>query len=69
MKQAIQNVMDQNPVNSSVTVTVSIISKYDDYRIEIRHADTQQLIWRAWDFEQDFLTELQRELARHPQIK
>jgi len=65
MKQAIQNVLDQNPVNSSVTVTVSAVSKYDDYRIEIRHADTQQLIWRAWDFEKDFLTDLQCELANY----
>jgi len=51
--------------NSSVTVTVSAVSKYDDYRIEIRHADTQQLIWRAWDFEKDFLTDLQCELANY----
>lgn len=65
MKHAIQNVLNQNPVNSSVTVTVSSVSKYDDYRIEIRHADTQQLIWRAWDFETDFLTDLQRELAHY----
>ena len=38
--------------------------KYDDHQVEIREADTNLLIWRAWDFEPDFEYNFKQQLQR-----
>ena len=51
MKDVLKNLP---PLVDTVTVKVANVTKYDDHQVEIREADTNLLIWRAWDFEPDF---------------
>lgn len=63
-KQDIQNLIAAYKLCDAVNVTVSDVTKYDDSRVEIRRADTGQLIWRAWDFEEGFLNDLHLNLKK-----
>ncbi|WP_104123528.1 DUF905 family protein [Escherichia coli] len=51
-------------VLDTVTVKVANVTKYDDHQVEIREADTNLLIWRAWDFEPDFEYNFKQQLQR-----
>ncbi|EHZ0788430.1 DUF905 family protein [Escherichia coli] len=64
-KQDIQNLIAAYKLSDAVNVTVSDVTKYDDSRVEIRRADTGQLIWRAWDFEEGFLNDLHSNLKQY----
>ncbi|HAW2552872.1 TPA: DUF905 domain-containing protein [Escherichia coli] len=57
MKDLLKNLP---PLVDTVTVKVANVTKYDDHQVEIREADTNLLIWRAWDFEYNFKQQLQR---------
>nr|WP_274944933.1 DUF905 family protein [Salmonella enterica]WCS70392.1 hypothetical protein [Salmonella enterica subsp. enterica serovar Rissen] len=53
-----------SPLVDTVTVKVANVTKYDDHQVEIREADTNLLIWRAWDFEPDFEYNFKQQLQR-----
>ncbi|MDD8892020.1 DUF905 domain-containing protein [Escherichia coli] len=52
------------PLVDTVTVKVANVTKHDDHQVEIREADTNLLIWRAWDFEPDFEYNFKQQLQR-----
>ncbi|EPR9400755.1 DUF905 family protein [Escherichia coli] len=64
-KQDIQKLIAEYNLSDAVNVTVSDVTKYDDSRVVIRRADTGQLIWRAWDFEEGFLSDLHSNLKQY----
>ncbi len=45
-----------------VTVSMADVSRYGDIQVEIRVEG--RLDWRAWSFEPDFLTDLERHLSQ-----
>ncbi|ECB2300193.1 DUF905 domain-containing protein [Salmonella enterica subsp. enterica serovar Saintpaul] len=61
MKDVLKNLP---PLVDTVTVKVANVTKYDDNQVEIREADTNLLIWRAWDFEPDFEYNFKQQLQR-----
>jgi hypothetical protein len=62
MKDKFQNLP---PLTDAVTLKIANVSKYDDYQIEIRDARTNQLIWRAWDFQPDFDHDFSEQLKQY----
>ncbi|EJI5536573.1 DUF905 family protein [Escherichia coli] len=50
-----------------IDVKIAAITKYGDHQVEIRCRETGLLIWRAWDFEENFKEDLERELLRYAQ--
>lgn len=52
------------PLALKPPVKVANVTKYDDHQVEIREADTNLLIWRAWDFEPDFEYNFKQQLQR-----
>jgi len=60
MKDILKNVP---PVVDSVIVKIATINKYNDHQVEIREADTNRLIWRAWDFEPGFEYDFKQQLT------
>ncbi|HHU1575950.1 TPA: DUF905 family protein [Escherichia coli] len=63
-KQEIEKIIESYKLSDSVNVKVSDMTIYDDSRVEIRWANNGQLIWRAWDFEEGFLRDLDDNLKR-----
>ncbi|ELU9444758.1 DUF905 family protein [Enterobacter hormaechei] len=61
-KHELENIIASYHPNNKVTVIVSDVTKYDDSRVEIRRADDGLLIWRAWDFEEGFMQDLDKNL-------
>jgi len=61
MKDVLKNLP---PLVDSVTVKIANITKYDDHQVEIREANSNRLIWRAWDFQPDFEYEFTQQLQR-----
>lgn len=55
---------DLPPLVDSVTVKIANITIYNDHQVEIREADSNLLIWRAWDFQPDFEYEFTQQLQR-----
>lgn len=61
-KKELEKIISSYYLNDKVTVIVSDVTKYDDSRVEIRRADDGLLIWRAWDFEEGFMQDLDNNL-------
>ncbi|KOA68697.1 hypothetical protein [Pantoea sp. CFSAN033090] len=61
-KHDLEKIIASYYLTDKVTVLVSDVTKYDDSRVEIRQADTGFLIWRAWDFEENFIEDLDKNL-------
>ncbi|EFF9667429.1 MULTISPECIES: DUF905 family protein [Enterobacterales] len=61
-KHELEKIIASYYLSDKVTVIVSDVTKYDDSRVEIRRADDGLLIWRAWDFEEGFMEDLDKNL-------
>ena len=61
-KHELEKIIASYYLSDKVTVIVSDVTKYDDSRVEIRRADDGLLIWRAWDFEEGFMQDLENNL-------
>ncbi|HBZ8014992.1 TPA: DUF905 family protein [Klebsiella pneumoniae] len=61
-KHELEKIIASYYLSDKVTVIVSDVTKYDDSRVEIRRADDGLLIWRAWDFEEGFMQDLDNNL-------
>ncbi|EMK8420454.1 DUF905 family protein [Shigella sonnei] len=61
-KHELEKIISSYYLSDKVTVIVSDVTKYDDSRVEIRRTDDGLLIWRAWDFEEGFMQDLENNL-------
>jgi hypothetical protein len=61
-KHDLEKIIASYYLSDKITVIVSDVTKYDDSRVEIRRAEDGFLIWRAWDFEEGFMQDLDNNL-------